>query len=45
MHVRGRHEGITVYYKTERTLMPRHLSKEIKRGTYHAILKKLGIKE
>jgi mRNA interferase HicA len=36
---------LTVYYKGERTLMPRHPPKEIKTGTYHAILKKLGIKE
>lgn len=36
---------LIVYYKRERTLMPRHPSKEIKTGTYHAILKKLGIKE
>ena len=36
---------LTVYYKSKRTLMPRHPSKEIKTGTYHAILKKLGIKE
>ena len=28
-----------------RTLMPRHPSQEIQTGTYHAILKKLGIKE
>ena len=36
---------LTVYYKGARTLMPRHPSKEIKTGTYHAILRKLGIKE
>jgi mRNA interferase HicA len=36
---------LTVYYKSKRTLMPRHPSKEIKTGTYHASLKKLGIKE
>lgn len=29
----------------KRTLMPRHPSKEIKKGTYIDILKKLGIKE
>ena len=34
-----------VYYKGQRTLIPRHPSHEIKTGTYHGILKKLGIKE
>jgi len=32
-------------YQGKRTLMPRHPSQEIQTGTYHAILKKLGIKE
>ena len=36
---------LVVYYRGERTLMPRHPSKEIKTGTYRAILKILGIKE
>jgi mRNA interferase HicA len=36
---------LVVYYKGRRTLLPRHPSREIKTGTYHGILKKLGIKE
>ena len=32
-------------YQGNRTLMPRHPGQEIQTGTYHAILKKLGIKE
>jgi len=35
---------LVVHYKGNRTLMPRHPSQEIKTGTYHGILKKLGIK-
>lgn len=34
-----------IYFKGERTLMPRHPSHEIKTGTYRGILKRLGIKE
>lgn len=36
---------LVVYYKGERSLMPRHPGQEIKRGMYFCILKKLGIKE
>jgi mRNA interferase HicA len=36
---------LVVYYKGKRTLMPRHPSQEIKAGTYHGILKRLGIRE
>jgi mRNA interferase HicA len=36
---------LIVRYQGKRTLMPRHPSQEIHTGTYHAILKKLGIKE
>jgi len=36
---------LVVYYQGNRTLMPRHSSKEIKTGTYRGILSKLGIKE
>lgn len=36
---------LVVYYKGNRTLMPRHPGKEIKTGTYRGILKKLGIQE
>ena len=36
---------LIVRYQGNRTLMPRHPSKEIKTGTYQAILRKLGIKE
>jgi mRNA interferase HicA len=32
-----------VYYRGSRTTIPRHPSKEIKTGTYHKILKQLGI--
>src|ERR1019366_7875547 len=32
-------------YQGNRTLMPRHPSQEIQTGAYHAVLKKLGIKE
>lgn len=35
---------LVVEYKGKRTEIPRHPSKEIATGTYHAILKKLGIK-
>lgn len=34
-----------VYYKGKRSLLPRHPSKEIKRGTWLGILKDLGLKE
>ena len=34
-----------IFYRGKRTLMPRHPSREIKSGTYHGILKRLGIKE
>jgi len=34
-----------VSYRGRRTTVPRHPSKEIKAGTYHSILKDLGIKE
>jgi mRNA interferase HicA len=33
-----------VYYGSEFTEIPRHPTTEIKTGTYHAILKKLGLK-
>jgi mRNA interferase HicA len=36
---------LVVYYKGNRTLVPRHPAKEIKTGTYRGILKRLGIKE
>jgi mRNA interferase HicA len=36
---------LVVIYKGSATEMPRHPSKEIKTGTYHRILKNLGIKE
>ncbi|MGA2740675.1 MAG: type II toxin-antitoxin system HicA family toxin [Bryobacteraceae bacterium] len=31
------------YYQGKRTTIPRHPGKEIKTGTYHGILKQLGI--
>jgi len=34
-----------VFYKGNRTLIPRHPNKEVKTGTYHGILRKLGIEE
>jgi mRNA interferase HicA len=34
-----------VRYQGARTTVPRHPSKEIKTGTYRAILRDLGIKE
>jgi predicted RNA binding protein YcfA (HicA-like mRNA interferase family) len=34
-----------IFYKGNRSLMPRHPKKEIKSGTYHGILNKPGIKE
>jgi mRNA interferase HicA len=36
---------LAIYYKGNCTIMPRHPSKEIKKGTVHDILKVLGIKE
>jgi predicted RNA binding protein YcfA (HicA-like mRNA interferase family) len=33
-----------VYYQGRRTTVPRPPGKEIKTGTYHSILKELGIK-
>jgi mRNA interferase HicA len=36
---------LIVYHNGKRTIMPRHDSKEIKPGTYKAILKQLGLKE
>ena len=36
---------LVVYYKRRRTILPRHSSQEIKKGTYWGILKRLGIKE
>jgi mRNA interferase HicA len=36
---------LVVHYKENRTLMPRHPSREIKASTYYGILRKLGIKE
>jgi mRNA interferase HicA len=36
---------VIIFYKGKRTLMPRHPSREIKTGTYHGILRRLGIKE
>jgi mRNA interferase HicA len=36
---------LVVRYQGNRTLIPRHPSQEIKTGTYHGILKQLGIKE
>ncbi|MBS1871802.1 MAG: type II toxin-antitoxin system HicA family toxin [Acidobacteria bacterium] len=36
---------LVVYYRGARTLVPRHPSKEVKTGTYHAILKDLKINE
>jgi mRNA interferase HicA len=38
----GRRHWI-VRYRGTRTTVPRHPGKEIKSGTYHAILKQLGI--
>jgi len=32
-----------VYYRGRRTTVPRHPGKEIKTGTYHSILRELGI--
>jgi mRNA interferase HicA len=32
-----------VYYGVRRTTIPRHPSKEIATGTYHSILRELGI--
>jgi len=34
-----------VMYQDKRTEIPRHPAKEVKTGTYHGILSKLGIKE
>jgi mRNA interferase HicA len=34
-----------VYYQGLRTTIPRHPGQEIKTGTYHGILKQLGIQE
>jgi len=36
---------LIVMYQGLETEMPRHPAKEIKTGTYHGILNKLGIKE
>ena len=36
---------LVVMYHGRETEMPRHPAKEIKTGTYHGILNKLGIKE
>jgi len=36
---------LIVMYRGVETEIPRHPSKEIKTGTYHAILNRLGIKE
>lgn len=36
---------LIIYYKGNRSLMPRHPGKEVKTGTVDGILKKLGIEE
>jgi mRNA interferase HicA len=36
---------LIIYYRGNRSLMPRHPAKEIKTGTVRAILKSLGIEE
>ena len=36
---------LAIYYKGKCTIMPRHPSKEVKKGTVRDILKVLGIKE
>jgi mRNA interferase HicA len=36
---------LIVYYRKNRTLIPRHPSQDIKRSTYYGILKRLGIRE
>jgi mRNA interferase HicA len=36
---------LIVMYKGVETEIPRHPSQEIKTGTYHAILRRLGMKE
>ena len=36
---------LIIYYKGNRSLMPRHPAKEVKTGTVEGILKKLGIEE
>jgi mRNA interferase HicA len=36
---------VIVYYKGNRSLMPRHPAKEVKTGTVQGILKRLGIEE
>jgi mRNA interferase HicA len=36
---------LVVYYGEKRAIMPRHPGVEIRTGTYHAILRQLGIKE
>jgi mRNA interferase HicA len=36
---------LIVMYQGRETEMPRHPAKEIKTGTYHGILSRLGIKE
>jgi mRNA interferase HicA len=36
---------LAIYYKGHCTIMPRHPSKEVKKGTVQDILKVLGIKE
>ena len=34
-----------VRFRDKMTTVPRHTSKEIKTGTYHSILRKLGLKK
>ena len=36
---------LAIYYKGNCTIMPRHPSREVKKGTVQGILKVLGIKE
>jgi len=41
----GARKHLAVYYRGNCTVMPRHPSKELKKGTVQSILKVLGIKE
>jgi predicted RNA binding protein YcfA (HicA-like mRNA interferase family) len=36
---------LVIFHGDKRAIMPRHPGVEIRTGTYHAILKQLGIKE
>ncbi len=42
-HGKGSH--LTVYHNDKSTHIPYHASKEVRNGTYYAILKQLGLKK